>query len=168
MTRPGSGFMSRSRRANCVSNQPVTDAISSAGGTGSPLGGIWPVRSFCTTFSQTSRSFSADLASRYPSRLSPPTFSFALWQRTQLLLRNGSMPFSKEGPAAREADGIRHTRASSRGGIFGLFTSIEDAARLWPSSVLKASHPSLKTAKGFQRRGAEKSVSLCGTKPISG
>ena len=64
------------------------DLSSGSGGRGTPGGGIWPVRSFSTTFSQTN-GFAETGDLETVSRSTSPFWSLELWQPVQFLLRNG-------------------------------------------------------------------------------
>src|SRR5437667_5776232 len=123
VTRPASGFATRSCRANSDSSQWVTPAMVAAGGIAAPGGGIWPVFSFSATFSQSSRLSSNVLALWRAARSTSPDLTLALWQATQLVRTNENTS-GDSAPGASEAAARAAARMVRIRVIGGAFTML--------------------------------------------
>ena len=86
--RPGAARIRAGRRGAVeirLRATPVNASSVGLSGRGRPAGGMTPVRSFLTTFSQTSAP-AATFDTSMPSSVRPPVRSFSLWQVTQYFL----------------------------------------------------------------------------------
>ena len=82
---PGSGLI-LAAASSFASKCEATASYVAASGRGRPAGGIAPVRSFRTTFSQAAASAPGSSAFSFSSA-NPPACTFSLWQVAQYLLR---------------------------------------------------------------------------------
>ncbi len=94
VTRPGSGFMLASARANSASRK-VTRAAISASGRSTSAGGISRDLSFIRTTSHWSRPASSVSTDRYLVKSNPPSASVALWHSLQVLSKSDCVTAAK-------------------------------------------------------------------------